>query len=195
LSQSPSIPESAEEDGVVRPLCVDLDGTLIKSDSLFDAVCLFLRRNPARFWQLGLWLAHGRACLKAEVARRAPLDPTRLPYNAELLLYLQTESRRGRQIYLATGADGPLAERVAAYLGVFTGVLASDGATNLTCARKPASANLTTSATPAPTCLCWSMRTRRWWPIPASACAWRCGCGGFRWSVHLLTDARCRALC
>jgi 4-hydroxybenzoate polyprenyltransferase len=136
LSQSPSIPESAEEDGVVRPLCVDLDGTLIKSDSLFDAVCLFLRRNPARFWQLGLWLAHGRACLKAEVARRAPLDPTRLPYNAELLLYLQTESRRGRQIYLATGADGPLAERVAAYLGVFTGVLASDGATNLTCARK-----------------------------------------------------------
>ncbi len=121
---------------MARPLCVDLDGTLIKSDSLFDAVCLFLRRNPAHFWQLGLWLASGRARLKAEVARRAPLDPTRLPYNTELLAYLQAEQRKGRQIYLTTGADGPLAERVAAYLGVFAGVLASDSATNLTRAKK-----------------------------------------------------------
>ena len=122
-----------------RPLCVDLDGTLIKSDSLFDAVCQFVRRNPLRFWQLGLWLAGGRARLKAEVARRAPLDPTRLPYNAELLRYLQTEWREGRQLYLTSGADGPLAERVAAHLGIFAGVLASDGVTNLTSGKKLAS--------------------------------------------------------
>jgi 4-hydroxybenzoate polyprenyltransferase len=118
---------------------VDLDGTLIKSDSLFDAVCQFVRRNPLRFWQLGLWLAGGRARLKAEVARRAPLDPTRLPYNAELLRYLQTEWREGRQLYLTSGADGPLAERVAAHLGIFAGVLASDGVTNLTSGKKLAS--------------------------------------------------------
>lgn len=118
------------------PLCVDLDGTLIKSDSLFDAACLFLRRNPFRIWQLGLWLAAGRARLKAEVARRAPLDPARLPYNSELLLYLQSEQRQGRQLYLASGADAPLAERVAAHLGIFSGVLASDGVTNLTSTKK-----------------------------------------------------------
>jgi 4-hydroxybenzoate polyprenyltransferase len=55
-----------------------------------------------------------------------------LPYNAELLQFLHAEHRRGRQIYLTTGADGPLAERVAAHLDIFDGVLASDGVTNLT---------------------------------------------------------------
>jgi 4-hydroxybenzoate polyprenyltransferase len=132
-------PDSAELAAQVHlpcVLCVDLDGTLIKSDSLFDAACQFVRRNPARFWQLGLWLAGGRARLKAEVARRAPLDPARLPYNAELLRYLEDERRKGRQIYLTTGADGSPAERVAEHLGIFAGVLASDGATNLTSGKK-----------------------------------------------------------
>jgi len=129
-------PDSAELADRSRTLCVDLDGTLIKSDSLFDAVCQFLRRNPARFWQLGLWLAGGRARLKAEVARRAPLDAALLPYNSDLLRYLQDERHKGRQIYLTTGADGSLAERVAQRLGIFAGVLASDGSTNLTSAKK-----------------------------------------------------------
>jgi 4-hydroxybenzoate polyprenyltransferase len=127
---------SAKHSDLARPLCVDLDGTLIKSDSLFDGLCQFMRRNPAEFWQLPQWLAGGRARLKAEVARRAPLDPVRLPYNTELLGYLQSERRKGRQIFLTTGADGPLAERVAAHLGVFAGVLASDGTTNLTSTKK-----------------------------------------------------------
>jgi len=132
----PQNSDPAEPSDLARPLCVDLDGTLIKSDSLFEAVCQFLRRNPACFWQLGLWLAGGRARLKAEVARRAPLDPARLPYNAELLRYLEAERRQGRQLYLTTGADGLLAERVAAHLGIFDGVLASDGVTNLTSRKK-----------------------------------------------------------
>ncbi len=139
MLQNPEIAEPAEQSGhsnSARPLCVDLDGTLIKSDSLFDAVCKFMHGNPARFWQLPLWLAKGRARLKAEVARRAPLNANRLPYNAELVSYLRAERREGRQLYLTTGADGPLAERVAAHLGIFDGVLASDGVTNLTSGKK-----------------------------------------------------------
>jgi len=126
----------AEAAAAARPLCVDLDGTLIKSDSLFDAVCRFVRRNPLRVWRLALWLAGGRARLKAEVASIAPLEPARLPYNTALLRYLQAERRSGRQIYLTTGADVSLADRVAAHLGIFAGVLASDGATNLTSRKK-----------------------------------------------------------
>ena len=139
MLQNPEIVEPVEQadhTDPAPPLCVDLDGTLIKSDSLFDAVCQFMHRNPARFWQLPLWLAGGRARLKAEVARRAPLDAARLPYNVELLAYLRNERRQGRQLHLATGADGSLAERVAAHLGIFAGVLASDGATNLTSGKK-----------------------------------------------------------
>ena len=118
------------------PLCVDLDGTLVKSDTLFDALCQFVRRHPLQIWRLCLWLAAGRARLKIEVARRAPLNAARLPYNTALLHYLQAQRREGRLIYLTTGADRALAERVAAHLGIFDAVLASDGATNLTSGKK-----------------------------------------------------------
>ena len=123
----PAVPVSVEP-----PLCVDLDGTLVKSDTLLDGLCQFARRQPLQIWRVPLWLAGGRARLKLEVARRAPLDATRLPYNGDLLRYLQTKRREGRKILLATGADGGLAQRVAAHLGIFDGVLASDSNTNLT---------------------------------------------------------------
>ncbi|MGA8669448.1 MAG: UbiA family prenyltransferase [Terracidiphilus sp.] len=119
-----------------RPLCVDLDGTLIKSDSLFDAFCELVRRNPLAVWRLPLWLMGGRARVKIEIARRAPLDATRLPYNLPLLRYLQAQWREGRPLYLATGADAGLAERVAAHLGIFQGALGTEGKINLTKTRK-----------------------------------------------------------
>ena len=119
-----------------RPLCVDLDGTLVKSDTLVDGIFQFLRRQPLQFWRLPLWLAGGKARLKIEVAHRAVLDVTRLPYNADLLRYLQEQRREGRSICLATGADKPLAERVAGHLGIFDGVLATEATTNLTSTRK-----------------------------------------------------------
>src|ERR1019366_3928231 len=133
LSQTvtPAIPA-----GVEPPLCVDVDGTLVKSDTLLDAFCQFVRKQPLQIWRAPLWLARGKAFLKAEVAKRAPLDASRLPYNAELLRYLQEQRREGRQIFLATGADAGLAQGVADHLGIFDGVLASDETINLTHARK-----------------------------------------------------------
>jgi len=121
---------------LARPLCVDLDGTLIKSDSLFDAFCELVRRNPLAAWRVPLWMMGGRARVKIEIARRAPLDAARLPYNLPLLRYLQAQWREGRPLYLATGADAGLAERVAAHLGIFQGVLGTEGKINLTKSRK-----------------------------------------------------------
>jgi 4-hydroxybenzoate polyprenyltransferase len=121
---------------LARPLCVDLDGTLIKSDSLFDAFCELVRRNPFAAWRVPLWMMGGRARMKIEIARRAPLEASRLPYNLQLLRYLQAQWREGRPLYLATGADAGIAERVAAHLGIFQGVLGTEGKINLTKSRK-----------------------------------------------------------
>ncbi len=126
----------AESSDLVRPLCVDLDGTLVKSDTLFDSFCQLLRLDPFEAWKAPLWLARGRAYLKSQVNRRAPLDASRLPYNASLLNYLHEQRNEGRRIYLTTGAEGGIAERVAGHLGIFNGVLASDSVTNLTHNRK-----------------------------------------------------------
>jgi len=118
------------------PLCVDLDGTLVKSDTLFDSLCQYARRGPRAFWDVLRWAAHGRAALKTHVANQAPLHPAHLPYNTPLLHFLEQERKNGRAIYLTTGAEQTLAERVAAHLGLFKGVLATNGDTNLTASRK-----------------------------------------------------------
>jgi len=113
------------------PLCVDLDGTLVKSDTLVDSVLVMARQRPAELLRLPGWLAKGKAALKRQVAATVALNVEYLPYNQPLLQYLREQHGAGRAIYLATASDRALAERVAGYLGIFAGVLASDGATNL----------------------------------------------------------------
>ncbi len=113
------------------PLCVDLDGTLVKSDTLVDAVLLLARQQPATPLRWPGWVRKGRAGFKREITTRAVVDVEHLPYNQPLLEYLRAEHARGRQMYLATAADMGFAEQVAAHVGLFTGVLASDGTHNL----------------------------------------------------------------
>ncbi|MGH9617467.1 MAG: UbiA family prenyltransferase [Acidobacteriaceae bacterium] len=118
------------------PLCVDLDGTLVKSNTLADSLCVLARTRPASLLRLPAWLAAGNARMKYEVAARAPLDAAHLPYNEALILYLREQATSGRRLYLSTGADRQLADRVAAHFGLFDEVFSSDGATNLTGASK-----------------------------------------------------------
>jgi 4-hydroxybenzoate polyprenyltransferase len=115
-----------------EPLCVDLDGTLVKSDTLVDTVVVLARQSPRTVLQFPQWIAEGKASFKRKVSSLAELDVVHLPYNQPLLEYLRQQHAEGREIYLTTGADTLLAERVAAHLGIFTGVLASDGSVNLT---------------------------------------------------------------
>jgi 4-hydroxybenzoate polyprenyltransferase/phosphoserine phosphatase len=112
-------------------LCVDLDGTLVKSDTLIDSVLAIARQHPAKLLQIPGWIAQGKASFKRHVTGAVELDVEHLPYNRPLLEYLRVQHGEGRAIYLATAADKTLAERVAAHLGIFAGVLASDGAINL----------------------------------------------------------------
>ena len=134
LSQ-PSLQQLAPEVSR-RPLCVDLDGTLVKSDTLMDSLLLLVRSRPLAALQLPFWLLRGKAAVKAEVGARVSLDVRHLPYNRSVLEYLEIERGEGRKLYLVTGADQQVAERVAAHLGLFDGVLASDGKTNLIAGNK-----------------------------------------------------------
>jgi 4-hydroxybenzoate polyprenyltransferase/phosphoserine phosphatase len=138
LPQSISNPISQPEDSdrALRPLCVDLDGTLVKSDTLIDSLLVLVRTRPARLLALPGRLLRGKAAFKAYVTESISLDVAHLPYNRTLLQFLQQQRKQGRDLYLATGANLTLANRVAAHLGIFSGVLGSDGATNLTGNRK-----------------------------------------------------------
>lgn len=117
------------------PLCVDLDGTLIHSDLLFESALSLLRRNPLYLFAFVAWLARGRAHLKREIARRADVDATTLPYDERVVGWLR-EQCADRPRVLCTASDATLAQDVAAHLGLFDDVLASDGERNLAGRRK-----------------------------------------------------------
>lgn len=135
LESSPvARPEAAA--AVLRPLCVDMDGTLVKSDTLADSLLILVRSRPALLFKLPRHLIAGKPALKAFVGRSISLDPAHLPYNCALLQFLHEERARGRALYLATGADLNTAHRVAGHLGIFEDVLGSTGSTNLTGSRK-----------------------------------------------------------
>ncbi|WP_158600786.1 UbiA family prenyltransferase [Teichococcus wenyumeiae] len=113
------------------PLCVDLDGTLTPSDTLVEGV-LALLGSRHLFWALHGLLKGGRALLKQRVAEVSLMDATLLPYNTNLLTYLQEQKRRGRRLVLVTAADASVARSVAEHhAGLFDEVLASDGSLNL----------------------------------------------------------------
>lgn len=119
-----------------RPLVVDLDGTLVKTDSLIESFLALIQQNPFYLFLVLLWLLRGKAYLKQQISRRVALDVSLLPYNQEFLDYLKVQRSQGRQLVLATGADEQIARRVADYLKVFEAVLASDGSTNLSAQHK-----------------------------------------------------------
>ena len=112
-------------------LCVDLDGTLIRGDLVWECVLALLKAHPLTVLFIPLWLMRGRAFLKQQLAARVDLDPARLPYRGEVLELLRQEKAENRRIALVTAADHQLAESVAGYLGLFDEVHASDSERNL----------------------------------------------------------------
>jgi 4-hydroxybenzoate polyprenyltransferase len=120
------------------PLCVDLDGTLIRSDLLWESLVCFFCQHPARFPLVFVWLLKGSAHLKRRLAENTVLDVALLPFNETFVAWLRGRHAAGRRLILATAADEILATRVAAYLGIFDEVLSSDGINNLKGRKKAA---------------------------------------------------------
>lgn len=114
-----------------RPLCVDLDGTLINSDTLYESLFALIKLSPFWIFFLPVWLMRGKSQLKAEIASRVELDVTTLPYNQRFIDYLKTEKADGRKIILVTATNEKFANAIADHLGLFDEVMASNSDTNL----------------------------------------------------------------
>ncbi|HUJ61414.1 MAG TPA: UbiA family prenyltransferase [Kofleriaceae bacterium] len=130
------MPEAAEKLESEPPLYVDLDGTLVKTDLLLESLLVLIKAQPWTILLLPVWLARGRAHLKAQIALRAEVAADTLVYDERIVERLRADRARGRQLVLATASNAKYADAVAAHLGVFDAVLASDDARNLKGARK-----------------------------------------------------------
>ena len=114
-----------------KPLCVDLDGSLLRSDLLFESFLLAFKRNPIILFLIPIWLFRGRNILKLELAARVNMQYGILPYNEELLSFIKAERSAGRLCYLVSASASSLVEGVANYLRCFDGAYGSDRSRNL----------------------------------------------------------------
>jgi len=118
-------------------LVVDLDGTLIHTDTLYESAiwCLFHNgvelRNALDAFRRG-----GIAAMKEALANAYDLDPKHLPYNQSVLEFLEEKRNAGYKLVLATGANHTIATAIAEHLQLFDDVLASSSNRNNTSLEK-----------------------------------------------------------
>ena len=121
---------------VPAPLVVDLDDTLVRTDTLLESLVVIGFRQPLRLAGVVLALRHGRAGFKRRVAEAARLDCAALPYDEAVLGAIAAHRAAGGAVHLVTAADQSVADGVAETLGVFDSATGSDGRRNLKAAAK-----------------------------------------------------------
>ena len=77
------------------PLIVDLDDTLLRTDTLWEGVWAFLRQNPPAVFKL-IWLAsRGALVLKQYLAEYSLKNAELFPVNRELVTELENALASG----------------------------------------------------------------------------------------------------
>jgi len=114
-------------------LVIDLDGTLIRTDTFHEMLVKGLRGDPFLLFKVGLWLLiHDRAHAKELLVQRVSLDPQTLPYNEDLLEAIKDAKANGSRLVLATGTHHILAQKIADHVGLFDEVIATYDHINMT---------------------------------------------------------------
>jgi len=113
-----------------EPLCVDVDGTILATDLLYESFLAAFKRDPSVLFLAPWWLVRGRAFLKRKLAERAQLAVELLPMNEGVVAYLKAEAAAGRTILLVSASESQLVEKVADRLDFVGGVIASEGISN-----------------------------------------------------------------
>lgn len=113
------------------PLCVDCDGTLIRTDLLHESVLLLAKSSWWSLLCLPFWLMRGKAHMKQQIAQRVSVDAANLPYNDQVVDMLRQARAQGRRTVLATASPHRQAQGIAAHLDLFDDVVATEGDVNV----------------------------------------------------------------
>ena len=112
-------------------LVVDLDGTLLRSDMLFESFWSAFGRDWRSPFLSVAALAGGRASLKRHLAMASAVETATLPYDPKVIAFVQAWRESGGRTALVTASDRDFAEAIAAHLDIFDEVHGSDGKLNL----------------------------------------------------------------
>ena len=114
------------------PLVVDLDGTLIYTDTFHEMILRLLYKRPWTVFLLPFWFLKGRAFTKTRLSQIVKILPSSLPYNVAFLNFAKEEGKAGRPLILATGTPQKLAQDIANHIGIFQEVIGSTEHVNMT---------------------------------------------------------------
>ncbi len=118
------------------PLCVDLDGTLIHTDTLVELFFRALKKNVLYIFLAPIWLLKGKANLKFMLSSRFSWNLNNVPFNEPLIEYLREQKNSGRALYLVTACEESLAKKLVSSLDLFTEVFGSSQTHNLVSSAK-----------------------------------------------------------
>ena len=118
------------------PLCIDCDGTLLRTDLLHESVFLLIKRSPWKILLVPFWLLRGKAYMKQRIAELVAFDWSTLPLNDDIVALARRARAEGRPVILVTASHRALAIGFAGHLGLFDEVLATEGPCNLSGHRK-----------------------------------------------------------
>ena len=122
----------------MKPLCVDLDGTLVATDTTVETMLEVLKAAPWKLLAMLQALFAGRPALKRYLARNATVDAAALPYREEVLDEIRHAREQGRRVLLVTASDQSTADAVAAHLDLFDEAIGTHSDTNLKASQKAA---------------------------------------------------------
>jgi 4-hydroxybenzoate polyprenyltransferase len=106
-----------------KVIVVDLDGTLVHSDTLVECLFLFIRLHPSRFLEMLSWTLGGKAYFKSHLADFVIPNVIDLPYNMKLINWLKMQKTPRVKLVLATASDHRIASAVGCHLGIFDEII------------------------------------------------------------------------
>jgi 4-hydroxybenzoate polyprenyltransferase/phosphoserine phosphatase len=120
-----------------KPLVLDIDGTLLRTDMLFENFWAGLGTDPIRTINAGAALFRKPARLKEAIYNIADIRVDLLPVNTEVLEFAKAAQADGREVILASASDERLVQALADHHG-FDGTIGSKDGHNLKGANKAA---------------------------------------------------------
>lgn len=126
----------AENNQKKLPLIVDLDGTLLATDTLYESFVQNFFSQPIKTLAACLELRKGKAALKTALSELGGVETRTMPKNSELVAYLEAEKANGRSIHLVTAAHQTIASQISQESGLFESATGSSKETNLKSSRK-----------------------------------------------------------
>lgn len=127
--------DGAEDKGSPRgfdaPLVIDLDGTMLYSDTLVEGIAAGLFQKPFATLAGCAGAVFSVPKFKSWIFRNVDVDYDAIPANDRLVAWLGEEKAKGREIHLVSAANQGVVDKLASRFGIFDSAHGSSDSHNL----------------------------------------------------------------